>query len=366
MVEDANLGSDQFAIALTNVAPSASNTVLTDITQIAYTGVSSRNLTTTSSSQAAGVYSLVFANLTIGTATTTPTFRYVVIYDDTLSGDPLVGWYDIGATTIPANTSLIFSGMGLDLNGTFDPESLFTGGYVGGWYDPSDLSTLWQDSARTTPVTADGDPVGCIDDKSGNGFHLTQATSGKRPLYRTSGGLHWLVNDGIDDVLFGSASSNEFLAPWEFWAATNFTAGAGIFDGVFSKNDSDASGISSTSIQGIFQRSDGVQRTMASGSRIGGGSVDSSSLLTAFAIGTAFTSRAQAKLSANELIITANGNSTTAAAAYTGTAANNKFRIFQASATATIKFYGGLAINRALTSGESTSLKAYLDAKAGL
>jgi len=81
----------------------------------------------------------------------------------------------------------------------FSPVSLFTGGYVGAWYDPSDLSTLWQDSARTTPVTADGDPVGCIDDKSGNGNHLTQATSGKRPVYRASGGLHWLQGDGIAD-----------------------------------------------------------------------------------------------------------------------------------------------------------------------
>ncbi len=46
--------------------------------------------------------------------------------------------------------------------------------------------TLWQDSARTTPATADSDPVGAWDDASGNGRHFTQATSGKRPLLRTS------------------------------------------------------------------------------------------------------------------------------------------------------------------------------------
>lgn len=34
------------------------------------------------------------------------------------------------------------------------------------WYDPSDLSTMFQDSAGTTPVTADSDPVGLILDKS--------------------------------------------------------------------------------------------------------------------------------------------------------------------------------------------------------
>lgn len=70
-----------------------------------------------------------------------------------------------------------------------------------GWWDPSDLSTVWQDSARTTPVTADGQPVGCVDDKSGNGRNATQATSSRRPLWRTSGGFSWLEFDGVDDAL---------------------------------------------------------------------------------------------------------------------------------------------------------------------
>lgn len=74
------------------------------------------------------------------------------------------------------------------------------------WYDPSDLSTLWQDTAGTSAVTADGQSVARIDDKSGNGRHLVQATAGSRPLYKTSGGLHWLLFDGTDDVLNVTAS----------------------------------------------------------------------------------------------------------------------------------------------------------------
>lgn len=58
--------------------------------------------------------------------------------------------------------------------------------------DPSDLSTLFQDSAGTTPVAADGDPVGRWNDKSGNGHDFIQATSGSRPAYRVSGGVHWI------------------------------------------------------------------------------------------------------------------------------------------------------------------------------
>ena len=67
--------------------------------------------------------------------------------------------------------------------GFFNPASLFTGGKEGVWYDPSDLSTLFQDSTGTTPVTEPGQPVGLMLDKSGNGNHASQATSAARPIY---------------------------------------------------------------------------------------------------------------------------------------------------------------------------------------
>lgn len=69
------------------------------------------------------------------------------------------------------------------------------------WFDPSDLSTLYQDAAATLAVVSDGDPVGAMLDKSGNGFHVTQASASARPTYRTNGARHWLEFDGIDDVL---------------------------------------------------------------------------------------------------------------------------------------------------------------------
>lgn len=47
----------------------------------------------------------------------------------------------------------------------WSPRSLFAAGEQGAWYDPSDLSTLYQDSAGTTPVTATGQPVGLMLDK---------------------------------------------------------------------------------------------------------------------------------------------------------------------------------------------------------
>lgn len=51
----------------------------------------------------------------------------------------------------------------------------------GAWFDPSDMSTLYQDAAGTVPVTAVGQPVGKILDKSGNGNHATQPITASRP-----------------------------------------------------------------------------------------------------------------------------------------------------------------------------------------
>lgn len=92
-----NLASDQLVVALTNSAPSAANTVLTDITEISYTNCSTRNLTTTSSSQTAGTYSLVLVDLTLTASGTVGPFRYIVIYNDTATNDELIGYYDIGS-----------------------------------------------------------------------------------------------------------------------------------------------------------------------------------------------------------------------------------------------------------------------------
>lgn len=103
MVESANLGSDQFVIALTNTAPVATNSVIADITQISYTNLSSRNVTTTSSSQTGGAYTLVLQDLVMTASGSVGPFRYVVLFDDTLAGDPLVGWWDYGSSITMAN-----------------------------------------------------------------------------------------------------------------------------------------------------------------------------------------------------------------------------------------------------------------------
>lgn len=103
-----NLGSDTLKIALTNSAPSASNTVLTDITQIsAGNGYTTGGTQTTqsSSAQASGTYKLVCADVTFtASGGSIGAFRYAVLYNDTATNDELIAWWDYGSSITLANT----------------------------------------------------------------------------------------------------------------------------------------------------------------------------------------------------------------------------------------------------------------------
>lgn len=74
------------------------------------------------------------------------------------------------------------------------------------WFDFSDITTLYQTNATTTPVTADGQVIGYVADKSGNGRHFTQATAGKRPAYKTN------IQNGLSVARFTSASAQDFAS----------------------------------------------------------------------------------------------------------------------------------------------------------
>jgi len=100
-------------------------------------------------------------------------------------------------------------------------SELFGAGEQGAWYDPSDFSTMWQDSGKTTPVTAAGDPVGYISDKSGRGNHAFQTTSASRPTLARipSSGRRNLLNhsEQLDNAAWTtvqcSISANNSTAP---------------------------------------------------------------------------------------------------------------------------------------------------------
>jgi hypothetical protein len=116
-----NLGADSLVVALSNTAPTATNAVLTDITQISYTNLSSRALTVSSSAQTSGTYKLVLSDLTLTASGAVATFRYIIIYNDTPTSpaDPLIAFYDYGSSITMANGETFT----LDFDGT---NGLFT------------------------------------------------------------------------------------------------------------------------------------------------------------------------------------------------------------------------------------------------
>ena len=100
-----NLGSDQLAVALTAAAnaPVNTNTQLSNLTEISYTNLSSRNVTTSTSAQTTGTYKLVCADLVLTASGAVATFRYVVLYNDTATNNELIGYYDYGGNVTLAN-----------------------------------------------------------------------------------------------------------------------------------------------------------------------------------------------------------------------------------------------------------------------
>ena len=96
-----DLNADTLKVALTNTAPSASNTQLSDITQIS----NGNGYTTGGTAAASNAYSQtsgtgkLTANDVVFTASgSMGPFRYAVLYNDTATNDELIGYWDYGSS----------------------------------------------------------------------------------------------------------------------------------------------------------------------------------------------------------------------------------------------------------------------------
>ncbi len=100
-----NLGSDTLKLVLTNTAPVNTQSVLDLVTNhpppAAANGYTAggNTITISSSEQSAGTYKLVLADsvFTAAGGSIGP-FRYAILYDDTSTGDMLIGWWDYGSS----------------------------------------------------------------------------------------------------------------------------------------------------------------------------------------------------------------------------------------------------------------------------
>lgn len=115
-----NFSSNTFKVALTNSAPSATNTILSDITQISATGgytAGGYTLTGVTWAEASGTAKLTITDLVItASGGSVGPFRYVVLYNDTATSpaDALIGYYDYGSALTLADGETLT----IDFDGT--------------------------------------------------------------------------------------------------------------------------------------------------------------------------------------------------------------------------------------------------------
>lgn len=156
--------------------------------------------------------------------------------------------------------------------GAWSPASLFRAGEQGGWYDPSDLTTLFQDSFGTTPVTASGQPVGlALDKRLWGDKTLAQVLAGQpelKPAAFDFLGTGWSYAGGILTATAGSngQSSYENYTTGEAYACElNITVTSGTLQiyagGALVKSVTSSSTVS---IKAVFAASPRLQFTSAS------------------------------------------------------------------------------------------------------
>ena len=118
-----NLHTDSLKLMLTNVAPSAANTVKSDITEIAAGNgyvAGGLAISGTSWTQTSGTAPLTAtdATLTASGGSIGP-FRYAVVYNDTSASDSLIAYADRGSSvTLNNGDSELFDFPGTILSGS--------------------------------------------------------------------------------------------------------------------------------------------------------------------------------------------------------------------------------------------------------
>ncbi len=232
----------------------------------------------------------------------------------------------------------------------FSPLSLFTGA-GGGWWDPSDLSTMWQDTSGTIPAVLNS-PVARIDDKSGNGHNFTQSTSNMQPLLKQDGsGRYYLQFDGVNDVMGSS-----------FTLAQPYTRIGTIAQNVWvSANGPRLFGSGSPNGGYLYQNpSPSPNIQMYAGAN---GCFNSGLAVATAGVVSEFFSGPSSSLTVN------NGSPTTSCDPG-GSSIGSPYVMGAGDATgvspANMSVYGTLLIGRALTSPETANLRTWMGAKAGL
>lgn len=236
------------------------------------------------------------------------------------------------------------------------------------WYSPKDIATLYQTDDTSTPVTTNGQSVGRISDKSGNGYHLFQATGANRPVYNTTGlgaSSPSIDFDGTNDYLWSGFSSAVSLGTTDkLSASTVMSYGAGNTHGdhlVSWYNFASGTGTTDDTQNAAIVRYTSV---------VGGlDAARNSAALSSFVLAAATRARIISEFNGTNHVLTANGSAQTGAAS-TGNFATTGDLIWGCGAGGGSPAVfgegkcGALVFTKTtvLSAGDITSLDAYLAA----
>lgn len=244
----------------------------------------------------------------------------------------------------------------------FTPDAIFADGTQGGWYDATDISTLYQDTAGATPVTATGQEVRLIKAKNGNtGYDLIIHDTALPAVYQTRGGVGCVDFNGVAG--FSSRADVVLSVPTFMAAAIEWTQLNKTFFGIQLNTVAYLALQSPTSTQNR-------PRVITNGTGIGGaapgfnpwdGQYANSPQLAPQVLHAQFSVGTH-DVAINELPITSEANAWNGAET-----ANTRLRVGMASHTAEAdivgRFFGGLMFKGVMDSETRQQVAAYFKSK---
>lgn len=246
------------------------------------------------------------------------------------------------------------------------PAALFVGGETGAAYDVSDIGTLWQDTARTTPVTAHGDLVNCIDDVSGNGHYLFPGNA-SIGVYKIDANGYPYIEVPSGGFYREAPPTHTITIPHQYVAAYSVTgsivgSGAMVFGARSGTNEAFGAG----------HRNDNNATTIFVSSLNGVGAVAAHSALGSVTQG--YVTVVEGYVGEGNNTTRINGgrawaSTNTATAALSIASARVGINISGSGLGATanqVNFRGGVIIDRVLTEAERRGYTNYLKARIGL
>lgn len=208
----------------------------------------------------------------------------------------------------------------------------------------------------STAIAAYGDPVGFLQDLSGNGNHLSQATAGLRPTYNAGDvGLNF---DGVDDFLERATLAAQITGNTLWCAIAISSGGGGSTNGRIAsvKAAGDTSDILSTTAASLIS-------FVGGGTTVQGGRNGSSKSTTTGSLVSGTTSVIESKWDGTNHTMTLDGTAATPVGS-TGSFTVDMFRLMAQAASSPGTYGKGIIkdvvlLNRIPTANEITSYRAF-------